>query len=130
MTDDELIGAFESGRVPEGGFHHPQHVRAAWCYVRAEPLPQALMRFTTALRAFAAAQGKPELYHETVTIAFMLIIADRMASGKIGTWDAFAARHADLLAWKPSVLDRYYTSETLWSERARRAFVMPDRLCT
>ena len=33
----------------------------------------------------------------------------------------------DLLAWKPSALDRLYTPETLASDRARRVFVMPDR---
>lgn len=36
--------------------------------------------------------------------------------------------HADLLAWQPSILDRYYRAETLDSDRARRTFVMPDRL--
>jgi hypothetical protein len=129
MTDEELIGDFEAGRVPRGGFHHAQHVRVAWYYVRAYGLPAALVRFTGNLRTFAKGQGKPELYHETVTIAFMLIIAERLADAEpTQTWDAFAAQHPDLLSWKPSVLDRYYLPETLWSERARRAFVMPDRL--
>lgn len=41
---------------------------------------------------------------------------------------AFAERYPELLAWKPSILDRYYTTETLTSDRARRTFVMPDRL--
>ena len=43
-------------------------------------------------------------------------------------WQGFADRNADLLTWKPSALDRYYRAETLASERARRIFVMPDRL--
>jgi hypothetical protein len=29
-------------------------------------------------------------------------------------------------AWKPSILDRYYSAETLRSELARKTFVMPD----
>ena len=129
MTDDELIETFERGAVPEGGFHHTHHVRAARAYLCRHSLPDALCRFTSALRSFAAAQGKPELYHDTVTVAFLLIIAERLAGEPpASTWTEFATRHADLLAWKPSVLDRYYTQETLWSERARRTFVMPDRL--
>lgn len=129
MTDDELLGAFERGVEPEGGFHHAQHVRVAWLYLRAHSLPDALVRFTTALRAFAAAQGTPGLYHETITVAFMLVLAERMGDPDApASWDAFAGRNADLLAWKPSVLDRYYRSDTLWSDRARRGFVMPDRL--
>ena len=124
-----MIRTFERGEAPAGGFHHADHVRVAWWYLRTHPLAEALVRFTTALRAFAKAQGKPDLYHETITVAFMLVIAERLAnSDGDASWSEFAARQADLLAWKPSVLDRYYTPETLWSERARRGFVMPDRL--
>jgi anti-sigma factor ChrR (cupin superfamily) len=128
MTDEELVRDFEAGRVPPGGFHHAQHVRVAWHYLRAHGLATALVRFTTGLRAFAAAQGKPDLYHETITTAFMLVIAERLGEPDApATWDAFAERNPDLLTWKPSVLDGYYLPETLWSERARRSFVMPDR---
>jgi hypothetical protein len=129
MTDEELIAAFERGIAPEAGFHHAQHVRVAWCYLRRYELAEALGRFTSALRAFAAANGNPGLYHETVTVAFVLLIAERVAAPDgAHDWTGFAQRNSDLLAWKPSVLDRYYTEQTLWSERARRGFVMPDRL--
>jgi hypothetical protein len=129
VTDDELIGLFERGQEPPAGFHHAHHVRAGWCYIRAHRLPEAILRFTDALRAFAAARGKPDLYHETITIAFMLVIAERAgAPDAPGTWEEFAARNRDLLSWKPSVLDNYYHEETLWSARARRSFLMPDRL--
>jgi hypothetical protein len=92
-------------------------------------LPEALLRFSAALQAFARTQGKPNLYHETITVAFLLIIAERIADDRdMTTWAEFATRNPDLLQWKPSVLDRYYRGETLWSDRARRGFVMPDRL--
>jgi hypothetical protein len=130
MDDAALIRAFESGVVPDGGFHHAQHVRVAWCYLRQHSFLEALERFQTRLRAFAVAQGKPDLYHETITTAYVVLINERLHEDGAGKedWDAFAARHADLLSWKPSILDRYYRNETLWSERARRTFVMPDRL--
>jgi hypothetical protein len=130
MDDGELVNAFEAGTAPEGGFHHAQHVRVAWYYLRHHPLPDALHRFQTRLRAFAVAQGKPNLYHETITMAYVLLINERLQ--EIGAaendWEAFSERNADLLSWKPSILQRYYRDETLWSDRARRTFVMPDRL--
>ncbi len=129
MDDETLIRAFEAGDEPAGGFHHAQHVRVAWWYLRAHTLPDALARFSAALRRFAVKHGKPDLYHETVTVAFMLIISERLAvTGREAAWDVFAAANPDLFSWKPSVLDRYYRSETLWSPRARATFVMPDRL--
>jgi hypothetical protein len=128
MTDRELIAAFEAGRVPEGGFHHVEHVRVAWNYLTEHPLATGLALFAAGLKRFAAAQGHPALYHETVTTAFVLLINERLDRARPGAWEGFAAAHPDLLAWKPSLLDRYYTPELLWSDRAKQTFVMPDRL--
>jgi hypothetical protein len=81
------------------------------------------------LKRFAAFNGHPGLYHETITWAFLFLIHERMADGEESeTWEAFAARNQDLLTWKPSALDRYYDPETLQSERARRLFVLPRRM--
>ena len=128
MTDDQLLTEFEAGRVPEGGFHHRQHVRVAWNYLRAHSLPGALGRFCAGLRRFAEAQGATGLYHETITVAYVLLINERLSSSRDLDWDAFAAAYPELLAWKPSILDRFYNAGTLSSDRARRVFVMPDRI--
>ena len=77
------------------------------------------------------AQGKPGLYHETITTAYLLLINERLdGAGRGMAWDAFADRNPDLLSWQPSVLERYYHKETLNSDRARRTFVLPDRLAS
>ena len=92
-------------------------------------MPEALVRFAAGLRRFAAAQGKPELFHATITTAFLLLINERLDDGaRELPWKEFAGRNPDLLLWKPSILARYYRDETLWSTRAKRTFVMPDRL--
>ena len=131
MTDEALVRSFEAGAMPPQGFHHAEHVRVAWWYLRQYPWIAALDRFRTALRRFAEAQGAPGLYHETITTAFVLILNERLDDGTSRglDWPAFAARHPDLLAWRPSILDRYYRPETLASERAKRTFLMPDRGC-
>lgn len=126
MTDEELVACFEAGGDPPGGFHHPEHVRVAWWYLRRLPLPEALARFSAGLRHYAAAHGAPQRYHETITVAYVLLVNERLADEPNLAWDAFAVRHPDLLAWQPSILDQYYRPETLASDRARRTFVMPD----
>ena len=128
MEDESLIRLFEAGEAPPDGFHHREHVRVAWWYLREHPLPDALARFGAGLRRFAAAQGKPDLFHETITTAYLLLINERLDDGgRALVWEEFAARNADLLTWKPSILARYYREETLASARAKRTFVMPDR---
>ena len=129
MEDEKIVRSFEAGQAPPGGFHHREHVRVAWWYLRQHGLPDALARFCAGLRRFAAANGKPGLYHETITTAYVLLINERLDGTARGlTWDAFAGRNPDLLLWKPSILDRYYHPDTLKSDRARRTFVLPDRL--
>jgi hypothetical protein len=97
-------------------------------YLRQLPLADALGRFTTELKRFAEKQGSPQLYHETITVAFVLLINERLAESRGASWQDFAAQHADLLSWKPSILDRFYRDVTLWSDRARQTFLMPDRI--
>jgi hypothetical protein len=123
-----LVQAFEAGSEPPGGFHHREHVRVAWWYLRLQPLPEALDRLRDGLRRFATANGAPGRYHETITTAYALIVHDRLAwTGRTPGWDEFAALNPDLLATKPSILDLYYHPATLGSDAARRTFVPPDR---
>ncbi len=128
MTDSELMEQFESGTIPDGGFHHREHVRVAFLYLSEYPVLEALQAFSEALQRFAAARGKPQLYHETITWAYMLLIRERMAqAGTRQTWDEFARNNADLLTWENGLLNRYYREETLRSDLARAIFLFPDR---
>jgi len=127
MTDDDFAHRFEACTLPNSEFHHRDHVRLAWIYLRRHPALDALARFTAGLQRFAAFHGHPGLYHETITWAYLFLIHERMADSPAGeSWEEFAARHPDLVTWKPSILDRYYAPETLRSDRARRLFVLPS----
>ena len=125
MTDGELMERFEDGSIPADCFHHLEHVRVAFLYLCRFPIPEALQRFTNALKRFAAAQGKADRYHETISWAYMLLVQERMTRPQ--EWDRFAAENPDLLNWKVSILKSYYREETLKSEKARRVFVLPDK---
>jgi hypothetical protein len=131
MTGDELIEQFECGITPADSFHHADHVRLAFEYLSRYPVLKALEKFSGALKQFAAAQGKAQLYHETITWAYLFLIRERMvrASGR-QTWEEFAADNGDLLTWERGsrgILGRYYQPETLGSEAARTSFLLPDK---
>jgi hypothetical protein len=127
--DAELLRSFEACALPPGRLHHADHVRLAWLLLRMEPLPRALTRFSEGLRRYAASLGKSERYHETLTVAFMLLIHERLnADTACTTFAAFGERNPDLLRWPSPALARYYRPETLASARARQYFVLPDRL--
>jgi hypothetical protein len=127
MTHAQFIDRFERDLVPEESFHHADHVRLAFAYLTQFPALEALDRFSSALRRYAAARGKPGRYHETITYAFFFLIRERMAGCSGSGWDDFASANPDLLAWKNGVLDRYYDKTALDSDLARQVFVLPRR---
>lgn len=127
LDERAFVAAFRDGTLGTEHFHHRDHVRMAWLYVREHGLETAVTRFTADLRAFAVAKGAPGLYHATITVAYLTLIAERLRITTGTGWEAFAAAHADLLRWKPSVIDDYYSPERLWSDEARARFLLPDR---
>jgi hypothetical protein len=128
LDDETFLAAFEAGTLPPAGFKHPEHVRAAWLMLRRYGPAEALARYPAALRLLAAVAGKPDLYHETVTWAWLLLIHERMARQEGTSWEAFRGANPDLFASGGPLLRRYYREETLRSQLARRVFVLPDLL--
>jgi hypothetical protein len=127
-NDAELVELFERGEIDAASFHHRDHIQVAWSYLRVFELAEAAAKFIAALQRFAVANGVPQLYHATITWAYLVAINDRMhREGAPDSWDAFAAANDDLFAWKPSFLDTMYNPETLASAHAKRVFVLPDR---
>jgi hypothetical protein len=127
MSNQEIIRQFESGALPPESFHHADHVRLAFAYLREYPPLTALDKFCSALKQFAARLGKPEKYNETITYAYLFLIREKMAHCSGADWDEFARRNPELLVWKNGILSRYYQSKTLESDFARNVFVFPDK---
>lgn len=127
-TDIELLRRFEAATLSGDCFHHAEHVRVAFLYLQKYPVVEALQKFTAGLKRLAAALGKPDRYHETVTWAYLFLIHDRMArSPRLQNWEEFARLNPDLLVHKPGVLEGYYAAATLESSLAKRVFLFPER---
>jgi len=129
MSNEELIRRFEGDLIAEDSFHHADHVRLAFAYLSQYPALQALEKFSDALKRFAGARGKSQLYHETITHAYFFLIRERMARSSAADWDEFSRRNPDLLIWKGGILTRYYQEGTLQSDLARSVFLFPDKCC-
>lgn len=129
MSDDEeiarVVAAFEACTLPPSEFHHRQHLQVAWWLLRAETLLPAMGRFVASLKRYATHIGKPELYHETITLAYLLLVHERLErGGRDRSWAQFAGEHPEL--FERGLLARYWASATLESSLAKRAFVFPD----
>jgi len=105
--DAAFARAFERGEIAPADFHHASHLRLALAYLdESGSVDAATDRMAAALRGFAAAAGKADKYHHTVTVFWMRMVA--------------------------RLLDKdlplaYYTRERLSGGAARAAWVEPDR---
>jgi hypothetical protein len=127
MSDEEFIARFEESTLPAEQFHHADHVKVVWLYLKHYSALQTLEKFCDGLKRFAAANGKARLYHETISWAYVFLIHERMQRIGAGSWQEFTEANADLFDWRNNVLKSLYRDETLRSEFARRVFVMPDK---
>ena len=116
---------FLHGEVDPACFPHREHVRMAFAILRRYDFVESALHYSRALRELTARAGRPEAFHQTVTIAFLALIAERLESGKYEDFEAFACANPDVLG--KSALRNWYTAARLDSQLARRTFVLPDR---
>ena len=115
---------FVRGELEATQFPHREHVRMGFEMLRRHDFAETVFHFSSTLRAMSAKAGKPQAFHQTVTIAFLSLIAERMDSGDYADFDSFARANADLLG--KSALSRWYRSERLATDAARRIFLLPE----
>ena len=125
MTVEEELRAFEAGEIEPADFPHREHVRFAYEMLGRYSLGETLLRFRRGLDHVARKAGKPQLYHETVTVAFLAIIGERRGATCMTNWEEFIGANADLL--DKNLLLRWYSKEQLGSDLARRVFCLPER---
>jgi hypothetical protein len=123
-ADCPELERFVRGEIAAAGFAHREHVRMAFEMLRRHDFPETVLHFSRALRAMAQRAGKPQAFNQTVTIAFLSLIAERLDGSSWPDFAAFARDNPDLL--EKGALARWYRAERLASERARRTFLLPE----
>jgi len=125
MNDSQLADALERCTLDASLFTHEAHLRVAFHFLQDTPWLDAVLRMRRALQSYAAMLGKPGLYHETITLAYMALIAERMAEQpRYADAAAFLQANADLR--RKGALLGHYSAQRLASDRARNQFVLGD----
>jgi hypothetical protein len=122
MTDAEFLGAFDDTILEP--FHHRDHLRVTFLYLRQFGEQGTRQRLGPAILRYAAARNGAEKYHETITQAWIRLVAS--ASAQVGDFEAMLAANPQLL--DKNLLDRYYSRELLQSTEARRRWMESDRI--
>jgi hypothetical protein len=130
MTDDDqFLADFEACRWPFDQWHHQQHIKVAYLYLRRYPFDVAMERIRERIKAYNLAHGVPDLptrgYHETMTQAWLrLVLLTLQEYGPAETADRFYEQHPQLSQTK--VMRLFYSRERFMSPQAKIEFVEPD----
>ena len=117
----------EAREFPIPAFNHRAHLRLAYTYLVEDDTREAVQRMRGALFGLLRHAGvdPARKYHETLTEAWILAVHHFMNR----TANSESAN--DFIEQNPVMLDSkimltHYSSEVLYSEQARRAFVEPN----
>lgn len=128
--DQKLLDKFETAVLPKEQFHHEDHVKLAWLYLQLYPVSEVLQRYAHGIKHLGRAFAIPELYHETITWAYIFIINARMKKMHYpDEWWRFKELNEDIFEWgNATLIQKYYRDETLQSNAARKWFHLPDNI--
>jgi len=121
LTDEEFLAGFERCELPLSAFRHGDHLRFAWLCVHRASLDDALERVRKGIRQFAAHYGVAYIFHETITAAWVKLLATHGER----SFEEFITTNEYRLNLE--LLHRFWTPQVLQSEAARRGWVNPDK---
>lgn len=125
MTDPvSMLDAFLDGRLELASFRHIDHLQVGFELLSRHDFPTAAMLFCKTLKQMTLQAGVGNVYHETISIAFLSLIGERRALHPELDFPSFAEAYPDL--FNKLLLASWYSPEQLRSDVAHRTFVLPE----
>ena len=132
MDDQQLLHAFETRTLPFDQWTHRGHVKVAYLYLRQFGFDEALRRIAPAIKAYNAANHRPEGpltgYNQTTTHATLHLIYSTMLAyektHRVSTADEFCEAHPELLS--KNILRFFYSPHRRMHPLAKLQFIEPD----
>jgi hypothetical protein len=125
MDAQTFLMYFEKGKLHP--FPHHDHIYMAWLYLRRDGWDEGYQQIQAGLKHFAAVQGQPEKYHETITRFWALLVHHAIAAQpEINKFSVFRQKFP--LLFEKFAIRKHYSDAILWSATARQTWVEPDLL--
>jgi hypothetical protein len=123
-ADCPELTRFLRGEIDAHHFPHREHLRMAFEVLRRHDFAESAYLYSQALRSMTARAGRPEVFNQTVTIAFLSLVAESLQVSAPKDFAAFERAHPELL--DRGALRRWYRPERLALDAARRTFLLPE----
>lgn len=125
--DKDFKTQVEAGDFPVPDFNHKAHIRLAYVYLVDNKTESAVKQMRNSLMILLKSAGvePSEKYHETITEAWILAVHHFMNNTeKSSSANDFIEQNTKLL--DTNIMLTHYSSEVLFSEKARKTFVEPN----
>lgn len=125
---EALVRAFEECTLPHAAWTHREHLTVALWYLRRHGRDEAMRRMRSGILRFNGHYGRLSGYHETITLAWMAVIADFLSGRDEGQSIADLTKDLIEVCGDKEYLLRYYSRDVLMCHAARHGWVEPDQL--
>lgn len=125
MTDQPSVHAWLQARLAGGQFHHRDHLELTWLAIAEYGPEHAGEVVAGLLRRVAAAHGRPERYHETLTRFWVRVVVHvRERPPDLLTVDAAIRAFPHLL--EQELPFRHWSRPAMAGDEARLCWLEPD----
>jgi hypothetical protein len=122
----ELVREFEACTLPPAAWTHAAHLSVAFWYLHSFPRDEATRLIRSGIKRYNNAQRKSLAYHETITLAWIEVLARFLDEQDHDTPLAnLLDRLLDRCCDKNYLL-QFYSRERLFSDAARIHWLPPD----
>lgn len=126
---DEFIAAFEAGTLPKTRWTHAAHLLTGACYVHALGEAAAIEKMRLCVSRYNEAVGGKNTetsgYHETITVAWIKVLARLLRESEPIERQPFAALAVQRFEAERGYLQQYYDFDLVGSVEARRRWIAP-----
>ena len=124
---DAVVKGFELCTTEKTAFKHQDHLTVSVCYLRKTTVDKAIEKMREALLRFVDHHKVDrQKYNETITVFWFQIVAEAMSSMPAGLTELEQCNRIIERFSHAGLVRDYYSSDLLFSERARAEFVDPD----
>jgi hypothetical protein len=126
---DAFLAEFEAGRMPKARWTHGAHLLTGACYVHGLGETAAIDKMRLCVRRHNESVGTANSdtggYHETITIAWIKLLAGLLREAEPMERAAFATLAVERFVNDRGIFSRYYDFDLPSSIEARRTWVAP-----
>ncbi|MFK8030871.1 MAG: hypothetical protein AB8G18_11620 [Gammaproteobacteria bacterium] len=120
----ELAQQFLASNLDAAAFGHTEHLCVAYDLLHHYDFLTATAHYVEGIKTLAASVGADDKFNMPITVAWLSVIAEKIAVTHAVSCDEFLQQNPDLFS--KDLLGSRYSQERLDSALARKQFLLPD----